>query len=122
MYKLVISDTVKFQVKLTLNDAGTDQEFPLLLVAQRIDLAKIRADIEEHGAMPLVDYQTKVCRENVTGWQDQRLVVDQDGNPAPFSPEAFDAVIGIPGVAGIIYPAYMESLVVNSGTAGRAKN
>lgn len=122
MYKLVISDTVKFQVKLTVNDAGTKKEFPMWIEAKRLDVNAIKADIADSGDLKLMDFHSKVCRENVTGWQDQRLVVDQDGNPAPFSLEALEIVLGLTGAVGIIHAAYMDAVVATSGMAGRAKN
>lgn len=122
MYKLVISDTVKFKVKLTVNDAGVTKEFPFWLEGRRLDVDHIKADIADAGDMKLMDFHSKVCRDNLTGWQDQRLVVDQDGNPAPFSAEALDAVLGLTGAVGIIHAAYMDAIVATNGTAGRAKN
>ncbi len=122
MYKLTISDTVKFKVKLTVNDAGVSKEFPFWLEAKRLDVDHIKADLDQHGEMKLMDFHAKVCRDNITGWQDQRLVVGDDGQPAPFSAEALECMLGLTGAVGIIHAAYMDAIVASGGTAGRAKN
>lgn len=121
-YRLCISDTVKFQVKLSVNDAGTKKDFSLWLDAQRVSLDTLQANIEEHGEMKLIDFQRKVCRDNVTGWNDQRLVVGDDGQPASYSESALDLVLGLPGAPGLIHAAYMEAIAASAGAAGRAKN
>lgn len=122
MYKLVISDTVQFPVKLTVNDAGVTKEFPMRLDGRRIDVDDLRHSIEEHGDMKLMDFHAKVCRENLTGWSQQRLVVDAEDNPAPFGPEALECLLKLPGAVSVIHGAYMDAIVASNGTAGRAKN
>lgn len=122
MYKLVISDTVKFQVKLSVNDAGVTKEFPLRLEGKRLDMARLKSDLQENGDMKLADYHAKVCSDNITGWAEQRLVVDSDGNPASFGPEALQCLLSLPGAVGVIHGAYMDAIVASSGAAGRAKN
>jgi len=121
-YRLRISDTVKFQVKLSVNDAGTKKDFSLWLDAQRVSLDTLQANIEEHGEMKLVEFQRKACRDNITGWADQRLVVDEDDQPAAFSAQALDLVLGLPGAVPLIHAAYMEAIAASAGAAGRAKN
>ena len=122
MYKLVISDTVEFPVKLTINDAGVIKEFPLRLEAKRRDMEQLKAELEDNGHMTIADYHQKVCRDSLTGWSQQRLVVDAEGQPAPFGPDALDCVLGLPGAASLIHGAYMEAITASTGAAGRAKN
>ena len=121
-YKLVISDTVKFQVKLSVNDAGVKKDFCLWLEGRRLDMGHLRADLDEHGEMKLMDFHAKVCRDNLSGWSDQRLVVDAEGQPAPFSAEALECLLGLTGAVGVIHGAYMDAVVAADGKAGRAKN
>ena len=122
MYKLVISDTVKFQIKLSVNDAGTKKDFPMWIEGKRIGVDQLKADIDENGELKVMDFHTKVCRANLTGWADQRLVIGEDGQPAAFGPEALDCLLGLTGAVGVIHGAYMEAIVASGGTAGRAKN
>lgn len=122
MFKLVISDTVKFKVKLSVNDAGVSKEFPFWLEGRRIGLEQLKAEIAENGEMKVGDFHAKACRDNLTGWSDQRLVIGDDGQPAPFGPEALDCLLNLPGALSVIHSAYMEAIAASGGTAGRAKN
>jgi len=122
MFKLIISDTVKFPVKLSVNDAGVKKEFSFQLEGQRLDMDALKAQLDENGEMKLSDFHAKVCRDHLTGWSDQRLVVDADGQPAAFSLEALECLMGLPGAVGVLHGAYMDAIVVASGTGGRAKN
>lgn len=122
MYKLVISDTVEFPVKLSINDAGVTKEFPIRFEAKRVDVDTLRSTIDDHPADKLVDLQLRICRDNLTGWKDQRLVIDDNNQPAPFSADALECVLGITGAAAVIHTAYINAIVASSGTAGRAKN
>jgi len=122
MYKLVISDTVEFPVKLSINDAGITKEFPIRFEAKRVDVDTLRSTIDDHPADKLVDLQLRICRDNLTGWKDQRLVIDDNNQPAPFSADALECVLGITGAAAVIHTAYINAIVASSGTAGRAKN
>lgn len=122
MFKLVISDTVKFQVKLHVNDAGVKKDFHFWLEGKRLDVDHLKADLDENGEMKVMDFHAKVCRDNLTGWSDQRLVVGENGQPAPFSAEALDCLLSLTGAAGLIHTAYMEAVVASGGTPGRAKN
>ena len=45
-------------------------------------------------------------------WSDQRLVQNEDGTPADFSPEAFDALLSIAAMPVFIYAAYIKAISV----------
>ena len=122
MFKLVISNTVKFQVKLSVNDAGVKKEFSLWLEGKRIGVEALKTNLEENGDLRVLDFQIKACRDNLTGWSDQRLVVGEDDQPVDFSPAALDVLLSIAGAASVIHGAYMEALAASDGKAGRAKN
>lgn len=121
-HKLAISDIVKFQVKLSLNDAGVKKEFSLWLEANRISLSAMESNLEERGDLKVVDFQRKTLRENLIGWNDQRLVLDQDDRPCDFSPEACDVLLDVAGAVPVIHASYMDAVVASGGTAGRLKN
>lgn len=121
-YKLAISDTVHFQIKLSLNDSGVKRDFSVWLEANRVSVETLQANIEEHGEMKVVDFQRKVCRDNITGWRDQRLVLMEDGAPAPFSPEALDLLLSVPGAVQVTHGAYLEAITASAGPVGRLKN
>lgn len=121
-YKLAISDVVNFQIKLSLNDAGTKRDFSIWLEANRVSVQTLQANLEENGEMKVVDFQRKACRDNITGWRDQRLVLTEDGSPAPFSPEALDLMLSVPGAVQVTHGAYLEAITAAAGTVGRLKN
>lgn len=121
-YKLAISDIVKFQVKLTVNDAGVKKDFSLWLEANRIDLETMETNLEERGDLKVVDFQRKTLRENLTNWSDQRLVLDQNNHPADFSPEARDLMLNLAGAVPVIHAAYMDAIAASAGPVGRLKN
>lgn len=121
-YKLAISDIVKFQVKLTVNDAGVKKDFSLWLEAKRIDLETMETNLEERGDLKVVDFQRKTLRENLTNWSDQRLVLDQNNHPADFSPEARDLMLNLAGAVPVIHAAYMDAIAASAGPVGRLKN
>jgi hypothetical protein len=51
----------------------------------------------------------------VNGWDG---VLDDDGNPVPFTPTNLAALLEIVGMAGVMFAAYLESC----GAKGTAKN
>lgn len=118
MYKLIISDTVEFPVKLSVNDAGVRKDFSLRLQAARLSQEAVSGTFSSEPDLSTADF----LRRHVHGWKDQRLVVDEAGAPAPFGTEAFDALLGLAGAAGVIFAAYMEALYQSAGAGGRAKN
>lgn len=122
MYKLAIAAVVKFQIKLSVNDGGVKKDFSVWLEGKRVSSESLQTDIDENGEMKLVDFHKKVCRDNFTGWSDQRLVVADDGRPADFSEEALECLLSLPGAATVAHSAYMEALVASAGPVGRLKN
>jgi hypothetical protein len=103
-------------------DGNVKKDFSFTFEARRESEEHIRKTYEADGEMKLSAFHAARCREGITGWSDQRLVLNQDDKPAPFSPEGLDLVLSIPGASTVIYNAWMEAVVVSSGLAGRAKN
>lgn len=121
-YKLAISDIVTFQVRLSVNDAGVKKDFSFWFDARRQESRRLNDELEEHGKMIANDFHAKVCRENLTDWRDQRLVVGEDGQGVAFAPEALELVLGLPGAATLIHRSYIDAIVASESKAGRAKN
>jgi len=121
-YKLAISNVVKFQVKLSVNDEGVKKDFSMFLEGNRVTIEALQNNLEENGEMKVVDFQRKVCRDNLTAWYDQRLVIGEDGRPAEFSTEGLDLMMGLPGAVAVIHAAYLEAITASAGTVGRLKN
>lgn len=120
--RLAISDIVKFQIKLSINDAGVKKDFPVWLIANRVSVETLQAKIEQDGELKVHDFQRKVCLENITDWQDQRLVLNDDNTPAPFSQDGLALMLSVPGAVGITHAAYLEAVTASAGPVGRLKN
>ncbi len=100
-YIIVVSDKVRFQVKgTTVDEKGDEVPFKFSLVGDRVDseqLAKI---------MSSTDPVEKTLTPLITGWSDQRLVLEEDRTPAEFSAEAFASLMSIPFMAHLCFNAY----------------
>lgn len=118
-FKLNVSNTVEFPVRIVLNDAGKTRVFAFTLMGKRIPqdqlLEELRREDQRIGAF----LQTRL-----TGWRGQTLVVVDDGRdpddytPADFSPEALAAMLGITGTSELIFEAYLSA----NGVQGKEKN
>ena len=61
-------------------------------------------------------------RASLTGWRGQDLVVDEEGNAVPFSVEALDLLLTVPGMDIAVFLAYQRAQHASLTEAGRAKN
>jgi hypothetical protein len=113
-FRLVVADVVDFPVKFTVNDGGASKPFAINLQAKRLPQDAFRR-LAEGGSDATVG---EFLAEHVTGWRGQKLVVDDAGQPADFSPEAFACLLSLVGVAGLAFAAYLEAC----GAQGKAKN
>ena len=80
MYKLVISDTVKFQVKLSVNDAGVKKEFSLWLEGKRLDMDQ---SYYECGLMAIVKAGIEGAGGNLTKKTFQEAIFKKKDFEAP---------------------------------------
>lgn len=113
MFKLVVSDTVEFAVCLSVNDGGQAKEFRFRLQGRRISQAEISGMASGEGQdTPTADF----LRGNITGWDGQTLVVNEDNTPAKFSAEAFDAMLGLVGAGNVIFADYLGALAASAST------
>lgn len=103
MYKLTIQNTAQVKVKFTLKDKGVDRLFVFTLDATRLEQDEISSRLEEKEKK-IKDFMSDL----ITGWDGQRLVLNQDDTPATFSPEALDVLLNVPGVAAVIFNAYLK--------------
>lgn len=125
MYQLAIGNTVEFKTTLKLQNAGVVKTFTMDLIAERIsaeDLMKRMSGFGKEELPEMVAEMRQILRDQVTGWRNQRLVLDADGEPAEFSTQGLDMVMDIPGVVATITRAYQEAISESSGDTGRRKN
>lgn len=113
MFKLAIADEVEVPINFTTNNAGRPATFKFKLVCQRLTVQafdeKVKADPERRQGDFLADV--------ATDWKDQRLVLCDDDQPAPFSLEALAfAFNSVPGLGEVAYQAYRREI------EARAKN
>lgn len=103
MYTLVIDDVVEFPVKFTLKSGKVSKPFAMTLTARRMAQDEIRQMLSDKER-DIADFLQDV----LTGWADQRLVLGEDGQPAPFSPEALAVLLNVAGVAAVCFGAYFK--------------
>ncbi len=100
VFKMAVGNVVVVDVKLTMRDAAVDKLFKFKLTAIR----KTQAEIEKTPELSVKGFML----DNVTDWEDQRLVLQENNEPAAFSREAFDFMLGQPGVLGCVWTSYQR--------------
>lgn len=104
-YKIVIDDTVEVPVKFTLKAGKVNKTFAFTLIARRMHQDEITARLKE-VEFKFSDFM--LTDGLVTDWQDQKLVVDEDGRSADFNEDAFTVMLNTPGVAQMCFTAYQK--------------
>ena len=100
-YKVVVSDTVIVPIKGSLSDdAGKPVPFRFTLTCKRMTADEFKDRMS--GEFNIKELMAEVA----TGWAGQRLVLEQDGTPAEFCADAFDAMLNISGMALVCFNAY----------------
>ena len=117
-FKLTIGDVIEFPVKGSVKDGAGTVAFSFTLSARRLHTAAFREAFGPESQVLSRDF----LLANVTDWRGQRLVLDDDGNPAAFSTEALDCLLGVVGMETLCVNAYRDALVASHTPAGRAGN
>lgn len=126
--KLRVGNFVEFPVALKVNDGGAEKTFKLRLTAKRLtsDQWKAWFEAEENQSKSVTDVAQALLLEHITGWSDQTLVIDDEtGQPADFSPEGLQLMLGLFQVLGVVQNAYIDALGIKDGSTqkdARAKN
>lgn len=100
MFKLAIEDTVEVPVKFTLKDGRVNKPFNFTLTARR----PAKEEAEALSDLTIKDF----LLSNITGWSGQRLVLDDNGEPANFSRDAFEYMLSTTGVLRMCWDAYLK--------------
>lgn len=100
-FKLAIENTVEVPVKFTLKVGKVNKPFSAVLVATRLTKEETEA---QSGDISIKDF----LLDNITGWSDQRLVLDDEGKPCEFSRDALDAFLSVSGVMMVCWKAYLQ--------------
>jgi len=121
--KLAIGDFLEVPVKYTFNPgASKPKEFKFFLIGKRLDEEEVRGVLtgtneEMQGTVG------EFLQKNISDWRNQTLVLDDEtGKPAPFSAEAFDAMLSVTGMAMVIHMAYLKEIAGLEKEEARRKN
>ena len=99
--KIIVSDTVGFKVKGSINDAaGTAQPFDFGLTCVRLDNDQIQAKLKDQPEASLVDFMVDVIK-------DWRGVKAENSTVLPYSADAYRQLCKIPGIAAMAYRTYL---------------
>lgn len=104
-YTVAVSDVVEVPVKFTLKEGRVNKPFAFTLTVNRIESEEFASRMEAVGFRfkeGLLDMKI------ITDWKDQRVILDEEGKPAEFCPEALEAMLSVPVVAQIVYQAIQK--------------
>jgi hypothetical protein len=117
-FKLSVQPIMMVPVKGSISDAKGRVSFSFELLCKRLSR-------EEYAAVFAPDSSGSVrefFRENVTGWQKQKLVLNEDGSPADFSIEALDFLLDVTGIESAALTAYIHAYDTAATREGRSGN
>jgi len=120
-FQLAIGDRFTFPVHLKVRDGADTKDFKFQLEGKRLDSETARKVLTGEGESSGMTVQ-EFLRENITGWRSQRVVLDEEGQPAEYSTEALDSMLTISGVPAVLYQAFVLALGATSGAEGARKN
>lgn len=102
--KIVVSNTVGFNVKGVINDAaGIPQPFSFKLVCTRLDAEQIQTRLKADSESTILDFLTDVIED----WSGVR---DAEDKSIPYSTDALRQLCAIPGVAGVAFRTYVAEV------------
>ena len=103
MKTLSISNTSEISVKFTLKEGVVNKLFAFSFTAERLDQDEITERLEDKNKK-VKDFMAEVIK----GWSGQRLVLEDNGEPAEFSQEALAMMLNVMGVGRILFDAYLK--------------
>lgn len=107
-FKLAISNTILTKVKGTyIDENGALKTFDFQLEQTRIDQAELQRVVTDKG-----ENASEFVKRITTGWRGQKLVLNDDNSAAVFSQDALDCLLGISGMGGHCYQAYIDQMLV----------
>lgn len=101
--KIVISNTVKFKVKGSINEAGIDQPFNFGLTCSRLDSEQIQSKLRSDSDASLTDFLLEVIED----WEGVR---GDDDKPLTFTDANLRALCRIPGIAALMFRTYIAEV------------
>lgn len=109
-YKLAISDLIGVKLEGTVQqESGEDKKYKFVLVCDRISQEEMKRVVSDPDGTAFAFFD-----EHAKDWRDQRLVLDEDDKPAPFSKEALKVLFGIAGMAAECWQAYRSQVMATA--------
>ena len=106
-YKLVIDNKITTKVKGFYRDEkGVSRPFSFDLSQDRVTQEELKELVSDGGSTP--DFIRRVTH----GWKGQRLVLDDNDQPAEFCAEALDVLLSVSGMGSYCYQAYVSQVLV----------
>ena len=103
-YKIVVGNTVAVPVVGSHTDEkGKPVPFKFTLICKRLNAEELKVALDG-GEAKVDEFVTDV----VTGWRDQRLVLESDDSPAEFCDDALAALLNISGMGMLCFTSYMK--------------
>lgn len=118
--KLKVGSFIDAPVSLVVRDGSRDVTFSFTLVLRRLtqaesaeafsEVLRLAALGNEASAEELSRAARSMLFDVVHDWRDQRLVLDDDDKPAPFSREALGLLLDLMGAEAILTVAVMKAI------------
>lgn len=115
MYKLAVSPTLTFKVRLAVGDGDQERTYTARVQADRLDDGNLDKAVKETPVY--VDFLAK-RNLKLLGWDGEGAaacpLVDDNGQPAPATPDALQALLGFNGAAYTFFLAYAEATSIKA--------
>ena len=100
-FKLQVRDVCVAKVKGEMpTESGSTERFDFTLTCSRVTGSQL---VEETKDVTVTDF----LRKKVTGWDG---VLNEAGEPVPFSKAGLEQLLDVPGIPVLAYQAYLASI------------
>jgi hypothetical protein len=110
-YKLSIAAFLLVPMVFALADGDKEAKFDFKLQCERLSQDDWLERIKGDTGAPTDAKIKEVVLDITTGWRDQTLVLDADGQPAQFCREALEAMFAVPGVLELFIGNYRKEVL-----------
>lgn len=120
-YKLAIGNVFEFRVRADIKTVGNDHSLDCRFTADRLS-AEEAADLINGKGEAAESTIKDFLLQHIKDWRGQKLVLDDNDQPAHYSPESMGAMLSVAGLGMVIYMAYIKALAAADTSEGRRKN
>lgn len=115
-YKLAVKDVVIVPLKFSMATPTGKQNFDFTLTCDRVPVADMNAALKNDAGQFDDGKIRNQFLQITTGWTGQTLVLNDDDTPAAFCKNAFEVMLGVPSLLGLILQSYLNE------SAAKTKN